>query len=194
MCRERARAYGILKVKMHENRCIMGREIPGSGRGAHVIDVTREVDLRKEPLDFKDSFGTHMAIVEAAKSFVNSNGYLIGYVVRSIEKSSLLPWSRMLKKHTGYDVDLETGPIDPLGSARLNCLNDPAEDERDCPIHDLRLVRRDPPVHYRRFNRNCRQGSGRSIAHIFFGNKCECKGVGFYFCTPGLSGLQFLRS
>jgi hypothetical protein len=39
-----------------------------------VIDVTGEIDLRKEPLDFKNRFRAHVTIVEAEKSFVNSNG------------------------------------------------------------------------------------------------------------------------
>jgi hypothetical protein len=30
--------------------------------------------LRKQPLDFKHSFRAHIAIVEAEKSFVKSNG------------------------------------------------------------------------------------------------------------------------
>ena len=52
----------------------MGRKIPGRGCGANVADVTGAIDLREEPLDLKDSFETRMAIVEAEKSFVKSNG------------------------------------------------------------------------------------------------------------------------
>jgi hypothetical protein len=74
MRRECARTYRILRIKMRENGRIMGREVPERGSGAHVIDVTGEIDLRKEPLDFKNSCRAHMAIVEAEKSFVNSNG------------------------------------------------------------------------------------------------------------------------
>jgi hypothetical protein len=66
MRRECARTYRILVVKMRKNRGIVRRKAPGSGRGTHMIDVTSEIDLRKEPLDFKNSF--------AEKSFVKSNG------------------------------------------------------------------------------------------------------------------------
>ena len=58
---ERARSYGILTIKMRQKRGIVRRKFPGSGRGPHVIGVTGEVDLWKEPLDFEDSFRTHMA-------------------------------------------------------------------------------------------------------------------------------------
>src|ERR1700730_3648919 len=52
----------------------MGRKAPGSRCGADVIDVTGEIDLWEKPLDLKNSFRAHAAIVEVEKSFVNSNG------------------------------------------------------------------------------------------------------------------------
>jgi len=77
MPRECAWTYCILTLKMRENRGVTGREVPDRGRGTYVIDVTGEIDLRKEPLNFKDIFIIHAIIVQAEKSFVKSNGYFV---------------------------------------------------------------------------------------------------------------------
>ncbi len=61
----------------------MGRKAPGSGCGANVTDVTGKIDLRKKPLDLKNSFRAHVTIVEAEKSFVNSNGFVAQYLLPS---------------------------------------------------------------------------------------------------------------
>jgi hypothetical protein len=38
-----------------------------------MIGATREIGLQKEPLDFGSDFRTHVAMVQAEKSFVQSN-------------------------------------------------------------------------------------------------------------------------
>ena len=67
----------------------MGRKVPRSRRRPDVIHVTGEVDLRKEPLDFKDSFGAHENIVEAGNRSSNQSDFSAAKI--SIWKSGLLP-------------------------------------------------------------------------------------------------------
>ena len=56
MRRERAGTDRILAVEVHENGGVVRREVPGGRGGADVVDVAGEIDLRKEPLDFKNIF------------------------------------------------------------------------------------------------------------------------------------------
>jgi hypothetical protein len=53
-------------------------EVPRSGRGANVVYVTGQVDLRKEPLHLEDNLLAHGQHRASAKLFVNLNDFFAG--------------------------------------------------------------------------------------------------------------------
>ena len=82
MPRERTGECRLRFVEMREQGGVVSREVVTIGFGAHMVDVTREVDLRIIALNGADASGRHDARrLAAAGCFVKANGFHDGALI-----------------------------------------------------------------------------------------------------------------
>src|SRR4051812_12290112 len=73
MCGQCSRAHAAIAVEVRQNRRIPRGKPPLRRGRPHVIDMTRKIDLRVEPLNFTDSVVSHRQHRAWRNSFVKPN-------------------------------------------------------------------------------------------------------------------------